>query len=75
MLTEVARRSHSLVLRVSSESFSLVTLLTNVLSAGGGVSVEVAGCGFPDGFDDSLVVIHDHQEEEFGYYSSLSPRY
>ena len=33
--------------------------------------VEVAGCSFPDGFDDSLVVIHDHQEEEFGYLRSL----
>ena len=35
--------------------------------------VEVAGCHFPDDFDDSLVVIHDHQEEEIGYYSSLPP--
>ena len=55
--------------------FSSVTLIANVLSTGSGVSVEVAGCSFPDGFDDSLMVIHDHQEEEFGYYSSLSPRY
>ena len=73
MLTEVACRSHSLVLRVSSESFSLVMLLTNILSAGGGVSVKVAGCGFPDGFDDSLVVFYDHQEEEFSYPRGLPP--
>ena len=37
--------------------------------------VKVTGCRFPDDFDDSLVVIHDHQEEEFGNYSSLSPGY
>ena len=46
-----------------------------LLPTGGRDSVEVAGCGFLDGLGDSLVVIHDHQEEEFGYYSSLSPRY
>ena len=55
--------------------FSSVTLITNVLSTGSGVLVEVAGCSFPDDFADWLVVTHGHQKKKFGYYSSLSPRY
>ena len=52
---------------------SLAYLLTNVLSTGGGVSVEVAGCGFPDGFGNGLVVTHGRQAHIFGYHiKSLS---
>ena len=47
--------------------------VNKLLPTGGRDSVKVAGCHFPDGFDDSLVVFHDHQEEEFGYLRSLPP--
>ena len=47
--------------------------VNELLPTGGRDSVKVAGCHFPDGFDDSLVVFHDHQEEEFGYLRSLPP--
>ena len=48
--------------------------VNKLLPTGGRDSVEVAGCGFPDGFGDRLVVSQDHQKK-FGYYSSLPPRY
>ena len=44
-----------------------------LLPAGGRDSVEVAGCRFPDDFDDWLVVIHDHQKKKVGHLISLSP--
>ena len=54
--------------------FSSVTLLTNVLSAGGGVSAKPEGRDLPDGLGDNLVVIHGHQKEEFSYHINVSLR-
>ena len=35
---------------------------------------EPEGRDLPDGLGDSLVVFHDHQEEEFGYHINVSLR-
>ena len=49
--------------------------VNKLLPTGGRDSDEVAGCSFPDGLGNGLVVVHDHQEEEFGHLRSLPPRY
>ena len=49
--------------------------VNKLLPTGGRDSVEVAGCGFPDGFGDRLVVTHGHQKKKFGHLRSLPPGY
>ena len=55
-------------------SFSSASLLSNLLPTGGRDSVEVAGCRFPDDFDDRLVVFHGRQQKKVGYLRRLPPR-
>ena len=46
--------------------------VNKLLPTGGRDSDEVAGCSFPDGFGNGLVVIQDHQEEEPCLFRVLS---
>ena len=56
-------------------ALSLAYLLTNVLSAGGrDQEPRLQVVDLPDGLGDVLVVLHGHQEEEFGTVKSLNYR-
>ena len=76
VLTEVGFVLHAL-LGVGTQPLPCLQLdvpVIKLLPTGGRDSVEVAGCGFPDGFGDRLVVTHGHQKK-FGHLRSLPPGY
>jgi len=75
VLTEAGFVLHAL-LGVGPGLFRVLQLgvpVNDLLPTGGRDSVKVAGCHFLDGFEDRLVVIHDHQKKKVGHLISLSP--